>query len=477
MKTSGDLIITNKDITSSTRIGTTATARSDITSNVSTESSSDTSSETNSIMSSITTSSESPDMMKSVTSGGVTVLSETDMSSPNRMNIENICDCETFSGSYKPVNSEELDFSPAISDSVLDSETSTLSSTLSTTSSEQNGVSNIIGMESDMEEMHETIAEEEWSPSQTYETIRMKGGLISIPDFQVLTKDLLDKKCWKQKDVADFTQTVSKLNDLSKNAKSFDESIQVLMTTEYRDMMLDLMKKIDTMNLVCAYQGRCNMILNAKDRQDMIRFLNMINTLVDMYLPVLAAFALQIDKMIENTSEACQLDPAYHRLLIDTRNKIFDTMVTRKMMLLNKNANLTTNNSESSDVTSEMTSLSSDSESSNKISGITDLSTSETDFTYSQSESQPTTSQIVSVPVPVPVPVSNNVPVPVPVPVRVPVLVSTEDRSKSTTTDFKSYFNNDNLPFTLVIIFLIIIIIFLITYVIACNSNATENKQ
>jgi hypothetical protein len=85
----GDLIFTNNDQRSITSVDTTVGMATNISSNVSTDTSSDITSDSssNSSISTSFTDGSSPDMMGTVTNGGMTVMTITDMSSPNRLGI------------------------------------------------------------------------------------------------------------------------------------------------------------------------------------------------------------------------------------------------------------------------------------------------------------------------------------------------------------------------------------------------------
>jgi hypothetical protein len=493
MNTSGDLVFTNNDIISTTSAGTALTSATNVTATtdatttgatvITTGSATDVSvdipmEESDDDSSDVSSEDASPDMMGSVTNGGMTVMTDTDMASPNRLNIENVCDSNSFNGACQPANVDDQ-YSPAIDDSVLSDD----SSDVSDVPAPEPAMPDVTGVESDMTEMNEgVVAEEEWSPSETLQKIRMSGGAISSTDFQTLTKELLDKKCWSAEDVQDFLNTVQNLNDLGKDAKTFDESMQVMMTTEYRDMVLDLLKKVDTMNVVCAYEGRCNMIQNDQDRADMVKFLNMINQLVDLYLPVLAAISLQFDKMVDNTSEACQLDPAYKALLIETRNKVFDAMVTRKMRQIETGDVQPTDMP--SDVSTDMS---------------TDMSMDMPSDVSTDDSIDMTDEPIMPVAVPVLVPEPTNEPVMPPVDVTgspfgtngengepvqpeqpQPILIRSEPGEigrQPMSAYISSYFDNDNIIFTMFVLFLIVLVIVAVYYLSGCGGSAETKKE
>ena len=474
MNTSGDLVLTNNDITSSTSVATGIATTSGVSANVTSDTSSvttDISSDDSSDISSVST----PDMMGTVANGGMTVMTTADLANPNRMNIENICDGTSFNGQCVPANADD-NLAPAIPDTIVNP-----SITAPTPSA---SMPNVSGVEAEMEDINGgVVAEEEWSPTEALQKIQ-QGGQIKMGDFQSLTMELLEKKCWSSQDVKEFLEIVQRLSDLGKDAKTFDESIQIMMTTEYRDMMMDLMKKVDTMNVVCAYNGRCNMIQDPNARREMLKFVNMVNQMVDMYLPVLGAIAAQFDKMIENSSEACQLDPAYSRLLIDTRNKIFDTLVTRKDRSLEQNG---MNEPTMPVVTSDMsTDVSTDMSGDMSTDVSTDMST---DMMDSSEIPEPT---VMPVPVPVPVPVTGPVLPPINVtdspygttgptngqsdsnnvqPATNGAQPNSYQQGQNMASYVSSYFDNDNLTFTLFLIFLIVLIIVAVVYLSGCVSS------
>ena len=59
-----------------------------------------------------------------------------------------------------------------------------------------------------------------------------------------------------------------------------------------------------------------------------------------MYLPILASASTQIDKMINNMTDACQLDPAYVELLINLRARVFEAMTIRKSRVIEEEKNI-----------------------------------------------------------------------------------------------------------------------------------------
>jgi hypothetical protein len=194
-------------------------------------------------------------------------------------------------------------------------------------------LANIMGMMESEGELPGVIKKDmkKWSPTDEMKKIISKqNGSMNLPDFQNFTTDMINKKCWNTQDVYEFITTVQKLKDLCNKNKS-DESLKQMRTLEHRNMLLKLQEKVDTMNVVSAYNGKCNMIQDKAYKREMIKFVRLVNKLIDMYLPILAAISIQMNEFVQNASETYQLDPSYEILLDDTRKKILDTILTKKI--------------------------------------------------------------------------------------------------------------------------------------------------
>lgn len=169
-----------------------------------------------------------------------------------------------------------------------------------------------------------------WDPMES--AIKIFGNQPTATDFQNLTVKLIDEKCWTAQDVSEFLAILSELDKMNV-AQTKEESMEMLLNTEYRDNILKLLKKLDTMNVVCAYKGRCDSISSEFYREEMVRFVNTINQIIELYEPVLIELSNQLNKTIKHTSNECKLDPAYSELLVDTRNKLFKLLGTQNELV------------------------------------------------------------------------------------------------------------------------------------------------
>jgi len=143
-------------------------------------------------------------------------------------------------------------------------------------------------------------------------------GVVSMSKFQMTANKILSGSYWTADDVDEFVSIVKviDLNDID--------------LPSYRGSIKALSKKLDKIYGICAYEGYDHLVQDPANRTAMRELLDEVSKLIDTYLPLLAALLVQAypDAKLD---ELEQQDPAYKKLIVVTRTKIFEILFLHKL--------------------------------------------------------------------------------------------------------------------------------------------------
>lgn len=196
------------------------------------------------------------------------------------------------------------------------------------------GMGNIISPYQESEVLSEAEAGN-WSAVATMEEmVRAEGPQVSGQTFQVFVSEMIKDKCWEEQDFTDFMQSMKSIQTLI-NAQSDDDRMALLMNPKYFNAIHDILDKLDTINVVCAFGtgDKCAMIADPKNREYMRQQVMVIGKLVDIYTPIFVRMILLMEKFTKELSQeqSCNLDPSYLATIKMIKERVVGTLYMRKM--------------------------------------------------------------------------------------------------------------------------------------------------
>lgn len=174
-----------------------------------------------------------------------------------------------------------------------------------------------------------------WSATATMEEmVRAEGTQIHMPTFQVFVTEMIRDKCWDEQDFKDFIKSMQNIQILVDTEDESDR-LALLMNPKYFNTIHDILDKLDTINVMCAFGtgNKCAMINDPKNREIMRQQVVAIGKLVDIYTPIFIRMIVLMEKFSKELSQeqSCGLDPSYLATIQMIKDRTVGSLYMRRL--------------------------------------------------------------------------------------------------------------------------------------------------
>lgn len=162
--------------------------------------------------------------------------------------------------------------------------------------------------------------------------------------YQAFFADTINRKCWDEEYFNDFVNNVNVLSDMGSKFTNNNEAIAVLLDPNYSNLLHKTLDDIDSMNIACAIQGKCDVINNMINDPKFNENIYIIEKLVDLYVPILIRATEVCENVVSKIGQTCNIDESYLNRIRKIKEKIFGNVYIGPLSKYNTELNNYTSN-------------------------------------------------------------------------------------------------------------------------------------
>lgn len=185
-----------------------------------------------------------------------------------------------------------------------------------------------------------------WSPSNNLILLFNKNNAsnMNYDDFQQFVKNLVSKKCWKYQDVINFIRINNELNVMMNTTNN--HNWELLTDSNFCNNLSKLSDYLDTINAVCAIDGKCDIIKDSTNRDEIVKQIIVLGFFLDLYAPVIARLIIVLENDLDNVGKKYNIDQETLNTVQNMKQNLVKSVITRASMPSKNNNKIDSANSE-----------------------------------------------------------------------------------------------------------------------------------
>jgi hypothetical protein len=173
-----------------------------------------------------------------------------------------------------------------------------------------------------------------WSGIATLnQMVSSEGPMISISTYQIFIDEIIKDKCWKDQDFKNFIELMNTISLLADKHDQDPDINNIFLNPNLYNKIHDILDKLDTIYVLCVIGigNKCEMIIDKNKKEYISKYVNMINKIVDTYVPIFIKLIKLIDNMVNNAELSSKLDPIYLKSILLIRDRLISILIIKKI--------------------------------------------------------------------------------------------------------------------------------------------------
>ena len=170
-----------------------------------------------------------------------------------------------------------------------------------------------------------------------------------------IVNDAIKNNCISSDNMTNIMKSIGSLQNLMNNRSI--KPLDLIKNPEFYNTIHDILDNLDEVNAVCVLNmngQKCQSIAGLNKNPEILEQLQLLNTLLTIYMPIFIRIILLIENVLNNLSNepSCNIDSSYLESIKMLKNRIIGSMYMDNINTLNfKDANNTLRKMSSQSVT------------------------------------------------------------------------------------------------------------------------------